>query len=72
MTFDRTPKPPECEHPLNQLHAPVQEVGRGVIPRTVLTCQGCKQTWTGGHAYAVQLASVQSKMREIERIARNP
>lgn len=69
--FDRTPKPPECAHPIYQLQAPIPESGPGTIPRTVLTCSGCSTTWTGGHAVAVILKSQQDKMRELEKLVRN-
>lgn len=67
--FDRTPKPPECEHPFYQLDAPLHEAGPGTTPRFVLTCQACSTTWTGGHAMAIMLRSLQNKLREVERAA---
>ena len=66
MTFDRSPKPPECDHPLRALRAPVPETGPGVVPRTVLTCSACDQTWAGGHALAVFVVATQRKFAELE------
>lgn len=70
-SFDRSVPPPDCAHPLYQLQAPVPEHGPGTVPRTVLNCAGCKQTWTGGHALAVMLQSQQNKMRDVEKLVLN-